>query len=79
MASKVPQGFQRPLAPGQKQMLHCHLEGFQMNEVSKIAEQIRQVYEEAKDLHHSSICHGEPNEPVSTAARTHSPMSWNKS
>ena len=27
MASKVPQGFQRPLAPGQKQMLRCHHEG----------------------------------------------------
>ena len=69
-ANKVPQGFQGPLAPGQKQMLRSHLEGFQMIEVSQIAEQIRGVYEEAKDLHHSSMCHGEPNEPVSTAART---------
>ena len=68
-ASTTPLGFARPLNIGQKQMLRCHLEGFQMREVSKIADKVSQVYEEAKALHSCHFCCMEPNQPVSMAAR----------
>ena len=68
-ASMSTLGFVRPLAPGQKQMLRSHLEGFKMNEVSTAADNILQMYEEAKAVHSSSICRNVNDQPVSMATR----------
>ena len=68
-ASTTPLGFVRPLNAGQKQMLRCHLEGFQMSNVSKIADEVGQVYEEVKALHSCNIGCMEPDQPVPMAAR----------
>ena len=40
-----------------------------MSEVSKIADEVSQVYEEAKALHSSNMCCIEPDQSVSMAAR----------
>ena len=43
-----PKAFCRPLTPGQKQMLRCHLEGIMMNDVVRVADDITAAYAETK-------------------------------
>ena len=41
-----PKAFCRPLDPGQKQMLRCHLEGIMMNDIVRVADNNTAAYAE---------------------------------